>query len=70
MHNEWKFRYDHPLEKIHASYKIAQKLSLWRPRADQFPVVGLTPFAQAIPDIYKSDNPVNSYRKYYQPYLV
>ena len=66
MHNEWKFRYDHPLEKIHASYKIAQKLSLWRPRADQFPVVGLTPFAQAIPDIYKSDNPVNSYRKYYQ----
>ena len=66
MHNEWKFRYDHPLEKIHASYKIAQKLSLWRPRADQFPVVGLTPFAQAIPNIYKSDDIIESYRKYYQ----
>jgi hypothetical protein len=35
------------------------------PRDDAFEEVGLTPFAQAMPDKYKSDDPVLSYRNYY-----
>jgi hypothetical protein len=27
--------------------------------------IGLTPFALAMPDVYKSDDPVESYRNYY-----
>lgn len=30
------------------------------------PNTGLTPFALAMPDEFKSDNPVNSYREYYR----
>ena len=35
------------------------------PHEDAFEAVGLTPFAQAMPDKYKSDDPVLSYRNYY-----
>jgi hypothetical protein len=35
------------------------------PSEDAFQEVGLTPFAQAMPDKYKSDDPVLSYRNYY-----
>ena len=35
------------------------------PREDAFEEVGLTPFALAMPDKYKSDDPVLSYRNYY-----
>ena len=36
------------------------------PTADKFPNVGLTPFALAMPKECKSDDAVESYRKYYQ----
>ena len=31
----------------------------------QLPSKGLTPFAQAMPDCYRSTNPIEAYRKYY-----
>jgi hypothetical protein len=66
MHDEWKYRYDHPLEKIHKSYYVAEYLRKYAPKADKFPNIGLTRFALAMPIDYKSDDPVESYRIYYQ----
>jgi hypothetical protein len=65
LHNEWRFRYGHPNTKIHKSYQVAMFLRENIPREDAFEEVGLTPFAQAMPDKYKSDDPVLSYRNYY-----
>lgn len=66
MHTEWKYRYDHPAEKMHKSYIVAQYLRKYAPSADKFPNTGLTPFALAMPNEYKGNDPVKSYRKYYQ----
>lgn len=65
LHNEWKYRYNHPETKIHKSYLIAQILKNKLPSDDKFEEHSLTPFALAMPDKYKSDNPVISYRTYY-----
>jgi hypothetical protein len=35
------------------------------PSDDSFSQQGLTPFALAMPEEYKSENPVESYRNYY-----
>jgi hypothetical protein len=66
MHNEWKFRYDHPPEKMHKSYILAGYLRKYAPPSDKFPSVGLTPFALAMPVECKVDDPIESYRIYYQ----
>lgn len=66
MHEEWKYRYNHPKEKMHASYLISLQLREFAPSADKFPVVGLTPFAMAMPDEYKRVDPIEAYRDYYQ----
>ena len=67
MHEEWKFRYDHPPEKTHKSYLVAQYLKHNPPPLDAFPCHGLTRFALAMPDKYKvKGNAVASYRNYYQ----
>ena len=66
MHNEWKYRYNHPPEKLHKSYIVAKYLKDFAPSADKFPSVGLTPFALAMPVDCKCDEPVEAYRKYYQ----
>jgi len=63
LHDEWKFRYDHPENKIHKSYLVAQLLREHLP--ETFEEKGLTPFAQAMPEQYKSDDAVMSYRNYY-----
>jgi hypothetical protein len=65
LHKEWKFRYGHPESKIHKSYIIAMYLRENIPSDDKFPEERLTPFALAMPDQYKSDDPVLSYRNYY-----
>jgi hypothetical protein len=65
LHNEWRFRYGHPSTKYHKSYMIAMILKENMPNDDLFEEKGLTPFALAMPVEYKSDNPVESYRKYY-----
>ena len=65
LHKEWKYRYDHPETKIHKSYQVALLLKNNMPSADKFEEQGLTTFALAMPDIYKCDDPVISYRNYY-----
>ena len=66
MHCEWKYRYDHPADKLHKSYIVATFLKEYAPSADKFPNTGLTPFALAMPVECKCDDPIESYRKYYQ----
>ena len=65
LHKEWKYRYNHPETKIHKSYVIAQILKENIPKKEKFEHQSLTPFALAMPDKYKSDDAVLSYRKYY-----
>lgn len=65
LHNEWRYRYGHPETKFHKSYLIALLLRENMPCDDAFEEEGLTPFALAMPDQYKSEDPVESYRNYY-----
>lgn len=65
MHKEWKFRYNHPKKVFHKSYIIAQILRKYIPHEDKFEEKGLTTFALAMPDKYKTEDPVVSYRNYY-----
>jgi len=62
LHEEWQFRYKHT--KIHKSYLVAMYLKEHVP--SNFIMTGLTPFALAMPKEYKRDDPVESYRLYYQ----
>jgi len=66
MHIEWKYRYDHPPEKMHKSYIVATYLKKYAPSADKFPMTGLTPFALAMPEHCKCEDAVEAYQKYYQ----
>ena len=66
MHKEWKYRYNHPEEKMHKSYIVAQHLRKHAPTADKFPSTGLTQFALAMPVECKREDPIESYRIYYQ----
>jgi hypothetical protein len=62
LHQEWQYRHNH--QKVHKSYIIAQYIRQRIP--DTFPSIGLTPFALAMPDKYKTTDPVESYRAYYK----
>ena len=66
MHTEWKFRYNHPESKMHKSYVLSRYLKEYAPAADKFPSSGLTRFALAMPIECKREDPVESYRIYYQ----
>ena len=65
LHKEWRFRYSHPETKFHKSYLIALILKENIPSNEKFEEEGLTPFALAMPQQYKTDDPVLSYRNYY-----
>lgn len=65
LHNEWKYRYNHAESKQHKSYLMALYLKNNIPSDDKFEEKGLTPFALAMPDEYKTSDPVVSYRNYY-----
>jgi len=65
LHNEWKYRYNHPENKVHKSYLVAQILKDNIPSDDKFEQLELTPFAQAMPDKYKSVDAILAYRNYY-----
>ena len=65
IHKEWRFRYKHDETKFHKSYLVSLILRENIPRDDAFEEQGLTPFALAMPEQYKSDDPVKSYRNYY-----
>ena len=66
MHEEWKYRYNHPSEKTHSSFLVAMYLKEHAPPASAFPQTGLTKFALAMPNKYKVDDPIQSYRNYYR----
>jgi hypothetical protein len=66
MHDEWRYRYGHTEDTYHRSYIIGQYLRTYAPTADKFPMRGITPFAQAMPDEYKDVDAVVAYRRYYQ----
>ena len=65
LHNEWRYRYGHPQTKFHKSYLVALYLRDHIPSNDKFQEEGLTNFALAMPNEYKTDDPVISYRNYY-----
>jgi hypothetical protein len=65
LHKEWRFRYGHPETKFHKSYLMAVILRENLPTDDKFEEIGLTPFALAMPNEYKSYDPVKAYRNYY-----
>lgn len=58
MLNEYTFRYG----KTHACTSILYYCETVKPN---LPDIGLTKIALAMPDTYKSEDPVESYRKYY-----
>jgi hypothetical protein len=57
--DEYTKRYD----KVHKSVDVGVNAA-WR-AVKHIPDIGLTPFAQAMPDEYKDKNPVTAYRRYY-----
>ena len=61
MHKEWQRRYNH--SKIHKSYIVAQYL---RENPPPFEKVEMTPFALAMPNEFKCDDPIKAYREYYK----
>ena len=65
LHSEWKYRYGHPETKFHKAYLVSLILRENIPNEEKFVVQGLTPFAQAMPDKYKSEDAVEAYRNYY-----
>lgn len=60
LHDEWIYRYNHPINSIHKAYGVMLTLPI--PKIKD---VGLTPFALAMPEKYHSKNHIESYRKYY-----
>ncbi len=57
LDNEYIYRYD---KGHHKSWEVVEQLP--NPPIED---IGMTPFAQAMPEKYKHDNPVIAYRNYY-----
>lgn len=62
LHNEWQYRYNH--SHNHKSVDKLQCLDMYS-IANSLPDIGLTPFAQAMPDTYRNDDAIIAYRNYY-----
>lgn len=60
LHDEWQYRYNHSVSKLHKAWQVIEELP--EPEIED---IGLTPFALAMPDQYKSNNAVEAYRDYY-----
>lgn len=58
LNDEYKRRYFHIYD--HKSFRILKELP-----EPNLPDIGLTPFAQAMPEHYRDTNPVKAYRSYY-----
>ena len=62
LHDEYQYRYG--ANKTHKSFAVIE----WcHQQIDsiKFPKIEMTPFAQAMPDDYKTEDPVAAYRTYY-----
>lgn len=69
LHNEWQYRfgelkYNLEGEREHKAFTVFNTLN-HKAMADSLPDIGLQPFAQAMPEELRSDDVVDSYRKYY-----
>lgn len=63
LHEEWRYRFNHKADVFHKSYLVFDSLPI---PADFEQNYGATPFAQAMPSVYKiEDDPVTAYRDYY-----
>ena len=58
LNYEYRYRYEKDVN--HKSYDLVKTLPI-----PDLPDIGLTPFAQAMPDQYKNKNAVKAYRDYY-----
>ena len=63
LHDEWQYRFDH--QHNHKSFEVYLALNTWE-TIKGLPDIGLTPFAQAMPEYLQSDDAVESYRNYYK----
>jgi len=63
LHEEWQYRFGHSTN--HLSYQKLQEVE-WDKVLDSLPNIGLTPFAQAMPEQYSCDDAVVAYRDYYK----
>lgn len=59
LHGEWLYRFQK--NKFHKSFEMIRDI-LPIPNIED---KGLTPFVQAVPEQYKCDDPVKTYRQYY-----
>lgn len=59
LHDEWQYRFNHT--HYHKSYLVMLELDM-----PNLPDVGLTPFAQAMPEYLQQANAVEAYRNYYK----
>lgn len=62
LNSEWQNRYKH--ERNHKSIAVIDELVDTYALAN-LPNIGMTPFALAMPDQFKQDDPVRAYRAYY-----
>lgn len=58
LNTEWKYRFGH--RRNHKSFEVVMGLP-----TPSIPSIGLTPFAQAMPEIYRNRDAVKAYRDYY-----
>lgn len=58
LHEEYKYRYGK--DKTHKSYVVSEELPV-----PELPKLGITTFAQAMPEQYRNNNVVKAYRDYY-----
>lgn len=63
LNREWRQRYKHNVN--HKSYEVIKDIVLEH-KWIELPDMGLTPFAQAMPEQFKRNDPVASYRDYYK----
>ena len=63
LNSEWRRRYKH--EYNHKSWDVIRTMEN-NHLVDRLPNVDRTPFVLAMPDEFKSDDPVESYRAYYK----
>ena len=62
LHDEWNTRYQH--DKIHKSFEVVDYIAD-NLNQSHFKFIEHTPFALAMPDIYKCSDAVKSYRDYF-----
>ena len=67
LHDEWKYRYDHPKKKFHGAYPLYLWLKSHPPIFFLCETSRRTNFVRAMPDVYKNETSViRSYKAYYQ----